>query len=106
MSGSQADGSLARSIVWGIVVSSIVLLGGSVITMWATTGRLIDGVAVGAFCAAWGGPGFGAMFGAGAHALRNERRAALAVAATQHAPARPVDAIALGPVPESRAWTV
>lgn len=94
------DGTgLARSIVWGIVVSSAVLLGGSIVTMLATTGSLWDGIAVGAFCAVWGGPGFGAMFGAGFHALRCERLAANAAE-----PA--VTAIALPPVAGSGAWTV
>lgn len=94
---------LRRSIIAGIAVSSAVLFGGSIITMWATTGRLWDGLAVGAFCAVWGGPGFGAMFGAGFHALRREH---IAAAAATPSPEPVGAAIPMPPVAGSGAWTV
>lgn len=103
----NTNGSLARSIIWATLVSSAVLIGGSTLAVWMAQGKAGEGLAIGLFCAVWGGPGFGAMFGAGLHTLRTERRAAAPAVATAPALSRtPPAAIPLPPVPESRAWTV
>lgn len=60
--------SLARWVGW-TTIAMLVGIGGTVL---AVTGSVRDAVIVGAFGAGWGGPAFGAMFGAGAHSIRED----------------------------------
>lgn len=44
--------------------------------MWLLTGQVWDGLGLGAFCAFWGGPGFGTMVGGAIWTSRNEAQEA------------------------------
>ena len=80
--------ALTHSIVLAVAMTGAVLFVGSFATVWAMTGKPIDGVGVGLFTAFWGGPGFGIMFGPGFHTLRLEREQRLVRA--RHVAAHPV----------------
>lgn len=103
-SATKGNASLARSIIWATVVSSAILIGGSILALLTSQGTAGEGLAIGLFCAIWGGPGFGVMFGAGLHALRTERRATSPAVVPAIVASTPT-AIALPPMPESTAWT-
>lgn len=62
--GDAPDAGIGRAAVIGAVLGYLVVLPlVSVILLVAGAG-LVSAVAVGAYVAIWGGPGFGAMFGA------------------------------------------
>ncbi len=58
---------------WSIAVASIIMFLGTGLPMLALTGSVWDGIGLGAFCAFWGGPGFGTMAAGAIWTLRCER---------------------------------
>ena len=76
------EATLGRSIGIWVVLCTVVMLVGVGGGVWATTGEVVNGLAVGGFAALWGGPGFGVMFGSAAHSLPEERAEAAAARAS------------------------
>lgn len=66
---------LGRALVVGVAVVTLVMFIGVALGMWLLTGEPIDGLAVGAFTAFWGGPGFGVMAGSATFAVLEARHA-------------------------------
>jgi hypothetical protein len=82
---TTAPSTLGRSIIVWVVLCTLGMLGAVAVAVTAVTGDVVDGLVVGAFAAAWGGPGFGVMFGSAAHAVRQERDERAAAAAARRA---------------------
>ncbi len=58
---------------WSIAIASILMFLGTGLPMAARTGSAWDGIGLGAFCAFWGGPGFGTMAAGAIWTLQCER---------------------------------
>jgi hypothetical protein len=73
----EADQSgIGRAVVIGVVIASIIvwtLI--TVIALWAGA-HLVESIAMGAFAAFFGGPGFGGMIGAVMYVERQQARSA------------------------------
>lgn len=74
---------VGRAALIGVALGFVVLA--TLATAVASIAGLepLEALGVGSFTALWGGPGFGAMFGAITAITRNERAEALAVAGEQ-----------------------
>lgn len=55
--------TLRRALGIWVMLASVVMFLGPGVPLWLHTGSIWDGIGLGAFCAAWGGPGFGVMLG-------------------------------------------
>jgi len=70
---AQALPAFGPLLGWSIAIASILMFLGTGIPMAARTGSAWDGIGLGAFCAFWGGPGFGTMAAGAIWTLRCER---------------------------------
>lgn len=68
--------SMARALIWGIVIATIAMFVGTGALLLVLDGELINAVGIGLFCAFWGGLGFGVMAGGAANAIAEERHRA------------------------------
>lgn len=60
-------------VIAAVAVTFLLFLVGVGGGVWATSGEMVSGMAVGLFTAFWGGPGFGIMAGMALYNLRLER---------------------------------
>lgn len=92
---AEDERGIGRAVVGGVIGGAIGVFLLVALGDWAVTGSFGQGAVLGAFCALWGGPGFGIMAGSAAHALRAERHLAVVpvgvtpVGATRDTGARP-----------------
>lgn len=56
-----AEPAFGPIVIRSVIVTSVVMFLLTGLPMWAITGQVWDGIGLGAFCAFWGGPGFGVM---------------------------------------------
>ena len=84
---------LNRALAIGTAICTLLFLLGVSLGTWAATGELVDGLGVGFFAAAWGGPGFGLMAGGAAYTISQERVARAEARLAR--PAAPAEAAAL-----------
>lgn len=64
---------LGAILVRSIGLATIIMFVGVGVPMWLLTGQVWDGLGLGAFCAFWGGPGFGLMAGGAYWTAKMER---------------------------------
>lgn len=69
---SDESGGLGRLLVVWVAATTIGLFGAVALAVWSVTGSVANGVLGGLFTTMWGGPGFGVMFGAAYHSIKEE----------------------------------
>ena len=74
----QVEPKIGRTMVASIAWTTLVMLVATGAPMWWLTGDIWNGIGLGAFCAFWGGPGFGTMAGGVIWTMRQERNEAAA----------------------------
>jgi len=74
---------VARSALIGVAIGFLAMATLATTVACIAGLDLVEALGVGSFTALWGGPGFGAMFGAIAAITRNEQLAATAPTATE-----------------------
>lgn len=70
---SRAEPTIWQTMSWSIFWASVIMFLATGLPMWWLTGQIWDGIGLGAYCAFWGGPGFGAMAGGAIWTARQER---------------------------------
>lgn len=70
MDSISTDSTLGHSLARWVAWTTVAMFLGVGAAVLAVTRQPADAAIVGGFAAAWGGPAFGAMFGAGSHAIR------------------------------------
>jgi hypothetical protein len=83
---AEDEHGIGKAVVVGVVGGTIAIFLLVALGVWGITGSFGGGAVMGAFCALWGGPGFGIMAGSAGHALQAERRPVVTVPASTAAP--------------------
>ena len=72
-SPAGAEVAFGPILLWSVLATTLLAFVGTGGALWWLTGEVWDGIGLGAFCAFWGGPGFGLMVAGARWTVRMEK---------------------------------